>query len=475
MNNFKTTIGIEVHAVINSLTKMFSSSKSSHNDQVNTNINEIDLGMPGTLPSANEAVVMKAIQLASALNMQIENNLIFDRKNYFYSDLPKGYQITQQFFPIGKNGFIEIKLQDGSTKKITIERIHIEEDTAKQQIINNKIFIDYNRCGMPLIEIVSNPVIDNQYEATEYLKQLKRILNFLDLSDAKMEDGSMRADINISQQVMGIDKLGQKIEIKNLNSISNVAKAIEFETQRQISLLLSGQIVEQDTRRWDDVAKETIYMRSKQDSVDYHYFTEPNILNINLSNDFINSAIKNKKAMPVEAYNHLKSLNFDEKIIQNILDDAKMYQFISSLTKKIDSYQDILTWFIIELSSFVKMENKNLYDMDNSIINRVIEMINLIQKEEINSKQSKIIIKEIYNTKKSLNDIINEYGFKQIKDEALIESMLKQYINDNKEIVSQYAQRPERVEKALLGLLMKDTKGQANPNVSMKILKKILN
>jgi aspartyl-tRNA(Asn)/glutamyl-tRNA(Gln) amidotransferase subunit B len=244
MNNFKATIGIEVHTQLKTNSKMFSAAPTVFNDEPNTNINEIDLGLPGTLPSPNKNAVIKGIQLATALQMQIEPILCFDRKNYFYQDLPKGYQITQQYHPIGRNGSITI-----SNKKIQIERIHLEEDTAKQQIINGELCLDYNRCGVPLIEIVSCPDIETPKEAVEYLNELRRILIFLNISDGKMEEGSFRADVNISVAPVGSSKLGTKVEIKNINSFANVADAITYEIERQTRQLLKGEYVVQETRR----------------------------------------------------------------------------------------------------------------------------------------------------------------------------------------------------------------------------------
>jgi aspartyl-tRNA(Asn)/glutamyl-tRNA(Gln) amidotransferase subunit B len=245
MNNFKFTIGVEIHAVLNTKSKMFSSAPCIVDEHVNTYINEIDLGLPGTLPSPNRQAVVKALILAKALEMKIDRNLKFDRKNYFYPDLPKGFQITQQYNPIGKNG--QIKLANG--KVIRIERIHLEEDTAKQIMINNEICLDYNRCGMPLVEIVSHPDIESIEEAYEFLTILKRTLIFLNISDGKMENGSLRVDLNISVAPVGATTLGTKVEIKNINSFANVIKAIQFEFTRQVRELLKGENVKQETRR----------------------------------------------------------------------------------------------------------------------------------------------------------------------------------------------------------------------------------
>ncbi|MDE7433830.1 MAG: Asp-tRNA(Asn)/Glu-tRNA(Gln) amidotransferase subunit GatB [Mycoplasmoidaceae bacterium] len=331
MNNFIPTIGIEVHIALNTKSKMFSPSKNLHNDPVNTNINEIDLALPGTLPSVNEGAVIKAIQLAKALNMQIDQTIRFDRKNYFYQDLPKGFQITQQFFPIGKNGVISI-----SNKDIRIERIHMEEDTAKQILSGTNICLDYNRAGVPLIEVVSRPDIHSSKEAYEYLVNLKRLVSFIDISDAKMEDGSLRADINISVAPVGANKLGTKVEVKNVNSFNNVIKAIDYEINRQTQLILNNESIQQETRRWDDVSKTTIFMRGKSNLVEYCYFTEPNILAINLTNEFVKDAIDSMKPTANEVQKHLESLNINNILIGQLLDDYQLYKifdYVSNQTK----------------------------------------------------------------------------------------------------------------------------------------------
>ncbi|GHU48650.1 hypothetical protein FACS1894218_6180 [Bacilli bacterium] len=244
MNNFKLTVGIEVHTELNTKTKMFSAAPNTVNGEANTAINQIDIGLPGILPSPNRMAVVKAIKLATALKMKMATELSFDRKNYFYQDLPKGYQITQQYNPIGKDGQIVL-----DNKTIHIEKIQLEEDTAKQQIINGKLCLDYNRCGVPLIEIVTKPDIETPEEAVAYLNGLKRILIFLDISDGKMENGSLRADVNISVAPYGTIELGTKVEIKNLNSFANVDSAIRYEFDRQVRQLIRGEKVTQETRR----------------------------------------------------------------------------------------------------------------------------------------------------------------------------------------------------------------------------------
>lgn len=280
MQNFEIIIGVENHVELKTNSKMFSPSKVSYGQTPNTLANEIDLAYPGTLPSVNKKGVELAILACNALNMQIDTLLTFDRKNYFYPDLTKGFQITQQFNPIGTNGSLEITLENGNKKVIEIERLHIEEDTAKQVHKDNLTYLDYNRSGVGLIEIVTKPVLRSAEEACLYVEKLREILLFLNVSDVKMNEGSLRTDLNISLRPYGSDKFSNKVEIKNLNSISNIKKAVEFEINRQKEILLKNQIVEQQTRRFDDQTSSTILMRSKIDSIDYRYFREPNIFPI---------------------------------------------------------------------------------------------------------------------------------------------------------------------------------------------------
>ena len=473
MNNFKTTIGIEVHAVVNSNSKMFSGSKSSHIDTPNTNINEIDLGILGTLPTVNIEVINKSLILANALHMNISKTISFDRKHYFYKDLPKGYQITQFFNPIGQNGYITINTNE-KCKKINIKEMHMEEDTAKQFNIGDKILLDYNRCGMPLIEIVSCADINSSNEATDYLIQLKRILNFQEISDARLEEGSLRADINISIAPYGSKILGQRVEIKNLNSIANVAKAIKYEEKRQLNLLLLGQQILHETRRFDETTGKTIHMRSKETVANYHYIPEPNIPTIPIDQNFINIALTKSKLNPDEVKKQLQSYKLDKKIIDLLLDDYDLYKIFNYVNEKTNDIKLSLTWIIVELVGLIKKDNKKITQISNKKITQIINMINLQKKGDINSKQCKTIIAQIYATDMNLDEIIEKFHFKQITSESVLSKMLKEIIAANPNVTKQYQQRPERVEKMFIGLLMKQTKEQANPIKSINILRSLL-
>lgn len=468
---FNVVIGIEVHAVINSKTKMFSPSKSSHNDLPNTNIFPIDLGHPGTMPRPNVECIKKGIVLAKALDMEISNFIDFDRKNYFYQDLPKGFQITQQYNPIGKNG--KIKLDENTF--VEIERIHLEEDTAKQFFENNETFLDYNRAGIPLVEIVTKPVIKNAKQASTFLKNLKRILVFNNISDAKLEEGSMRADINISVNHILSKEFGTRVEIKNINSISNVEKAIEFEINRQIGLILSNKKVNQETRKFNDKTFTTEFMREKTNAIDYHYMTEPNIYFRTIDKKFIDDAIKNNYVDVNDIESKFIKENVSKEFINILMDDIDIYNAFNFINKKVNNTNEVIKWLCVELIGILSKNNQSIRNINTQKLEYMSEMIILLLNNKINGKQAKEIIKFIYETNKTVQEIIEENNFKQITDEKIIQNILQKYVDSNPIMVKQYQDRPERAEKFFIGMVMKDTNGQANPDVVNKVLKLLLN
>lgn len=470
MNNFEVIIGIEVHTALNTKTKMFSPAPNSHHSAPNTNVNYIDLALPGSMPQPNAVAIKKAIWLAKELEMEIDyQHISFDRKNYFYIDLPKGFQITQQYYPIGKKGVLRTKFQN-----VSIQRIHIEEDTAKQFNKNNKIYLDYNRCGSPLIEIVSDPCMHSPEEAMDYLHTLRQILQFNDISDAKMEDGSLRADVNISLRPYGVKEYGTKVEIKNINSISNVGEAIKFEIKRQQELLLLGNKVEQETRRFDDKTYETVYMRHKTDAVSYCYIVEPNILTISLSQFYYEKIISEKPENLSFLISNLKKTGLSESDINLLINDYDMYKTFKILFNLSNDAVNAFKWLSQDLAGLLKKQGKWFDTLVSSQIESISQMLILLNQEEINGKQAKVILQEIYLNKKEPTEIIQEQGFVQIKDEKIIAEYLDKIIDDNLEMLNQYHERKERVEKFFIGLLMKQTNGQSNPNIAIKVLKYLL-
>lgn len=470
LNNFIATIGLEIHAVLNTESKMFSDSKSSHNDKPNTNISYMDLALPGILPTVNKTAVQKGIALAHALDMKIDKCLFFDRKNYFYQDLPKGFQITQQFHPIGTNG--KITLDSGNV--INIERIHLEEDTAKEINNNGKIYLDYNRAGMPLIEIVTKPDIHSSLEAVEFLTKLKRDLVFLDISNAKMEDGSLRVDVNISITPIGSKKMGQRVEIKNINSFANVTKAINYEMKRQIELILKNEKILFATMRWDEQTNKTIFMRMKDSENQYNFIPEKNIGNIYLTDEFINETISKINKTPDLIKQELKELKIKDELIEQLLNDFDLYKVFTSVNTKINDPGLTISWVIIELVSYLKNKNKQINDLTNQQIALIAKLLALLKSEEINGKQAKIIFPEMLNDNKDPTFIMKQKNFIQIKDKKVLEELLSKIIDKNPNMLDQYDNRKERVLKYYLGMLMAETKGQANPKVSNEVLIKII-
>lgn len=462
MNKYFPTIGLEIHTELNTKTKMFSRSINDINSPINANVNEIDLGLPGVLPSVNKQAVIKAIRLCKALGMEIDDILKFDRKNYFYQDLPKGYQITQQYRPIGKKG----QLLD-----VEIQRLHLEEDTAKQFLVDNKLCLDYNRAGIPLIEIVTEPVIHSSKQAIDFLIELRNILIFADISDGKMEEGSFRVDINISLSKIGEKKLGTKVEIKNLNSFANVSEAIDFEIKRQSALLDASKQISQETRRWDDSTHKTKFMRLKSDEVDYHYFPEPNIMEINIA-----SLVK--EVTPPKTLSQIKkellNLSISNDIIEQLINNFDMYKSFIYISSKITNYKSIITWLLIELPPLLKQDNKDFNKLSNAFLDEIVELIKLVDSSIINGKQAKAVFEKMYVSNSSPSQIVKELGFTQIVNEDLIKDKLLKIINSNQEMIGQHKSRPERVEKMFIGLLMKETKGQANPNLAINILRDLL-
>ena len=470
INNFIPTIGLEIHCSLNTKSKMFSDSKSCHNDKPNTNISFLDLALPGVLPTVNKEAVKKGIILANTLGMEIDKTLIFDRKNYFYQDLPKGFQITQQYHPIGRNG--SIKLDDGTI--INLERIHLEEDTAKEQPINGKTYLDYNRAGMPLIEIVCRPDIHSAQQAVEFLTKLKRNLVFMNISNGKMEDGSLRVDVNISVAPMGSKKLGERVEIKNINSFANVAKAINYEINRQIGLILKNQEIENCTRRWDETKNQTIFMRRKDTQIEYNYFSEPNICPIPLEDEFINNVLQHLNKTPDEIAKELKSKNLKSELIDQLLNDFELYKVFNTIESKINDINLVVSWIMVELVGYLKNNNLQIASINENHINLIVKLLDLLKSGEINGKQAKVIFPEMLKDQKDPTIIMEEKNIVQIKDEKVLEEILDKIIDQNVKMLDQFANREERVLKYFLGMLMKETNGQANPNIANEILNKII-
>ena len=471
MSNYFVTIGIEIHCELKTKTKMFSSAPTSFGEVANTCVNEIDLGHPGTLPCVNKHAIELAIKACTGMHCAIDPLVRFDRKNYYYSDLPKGYQITQQFFPIGKDGYVEIDV-DGEKKKIGIERIHMEEDTAKQFHKETGTYIDFNRAGTPLIEIVSRPDMHSAKEAAAYVETLRKNLFYLNVSDVKMEEGSMRCDVNISLSA-DENTLGTKVEIKNLNSIANVQKAVQAEIERQSALLDSGEEVEQATRRFDEAQKTTILMRKKEGNVDYKYFPEPNIFPIQLDAAWIQNIQDHLEELPdarIERFMRDYGLNdYDAGVL---VADRTMADYFEAVAKQTKETKKAANWIIGDMSAWLNKNAKNFETIEVEP-QALATLIDLISKGEISGKQGKVVFEEVM-LGKDPKQVVEEKGMKQVSDDGAILALVNSVLDANPQSIEDYKNGKDRAIGFLVGQVMKASKGQANPKRTNELIREEL-
>ncbi|MXR12593.1 Asp-tRNA(Asn)/Glu-tRNA(Gln) amidotransferase subunit GatB [Mycoplasma hyopneumoniae] len=460
-NKYLVTIGIEIHLELNTKAKMFSNSPNLRGE-ANQFFNLFDLAYLGTLPKINKEAVKKAIILAKALKMRISPILAFDRKNYFYPDLPKGFQISQQFHPIGKNGILKV-----GDFNVEIERIHLEEDTAKQIHKDNQTFFDYNRCGVPLIEIVTRPVISSSKLAAKYVDEIKKLALFLGISDAKLENGSLRADINISVRPENQVEFNPKVEIKNINSISNIQKAAELEIQEQIYAYENGIKVKQVTKKFnDDIAKNQI-LRLKTDTIDYKYFPEPNLPYIELKPDFVDKI--QVPLTPSEIEKMLKKEGVSTFYINQILNNFNYWTYLNNSNP--DNWSLSVKLFFSEIVPIInKLGFENLaieFDFFGKIIQKHFN------KELSNSEIRKIIEIKQTNKQFNLNDILSKIKEKKLS-EAAIKNLLKEVVSEEFAQIEKNRQDKSKLFKFLIGKLMQKTKGNAEPIKVNQVLKEWL-
>ena len=471
--NFEAIIGLEIHVEMKTKTKMFSSAPIRFKAEPNTNITYLDLAYPGSLPRLNKQGVINAIRVSHALHMSIDDILYFDRKNYFYADLPKGYQITQQDRPIGKNGYLEIEVNN-QKKKIGIERLHMEEDTAMQHHYSDYTLLDYNRAGIPLVEIVSLPEIRTGEEARKYVEKIKEIVTYLDVSDGKMENGSLRCDVNVSIRPFGSDKFGTKVEIKNLNSTANIEAAIDYEILRQSSLLIKGQEIAQETRRFDEAKKETVLMRVKTDAVDYKYFSEGNIPPVHLSQEFIRHAIETSNELydqKLERFlNEYKLNDVDAKIL---LSSKELADYYDEAAKNTKLYQPLANFVISEVLGYLNKNNISIGEF-NVKPNNISTLVEILNNKEINSKQGKDIFQKMIETNKDPLTLKNEMGATLITDKDKIRVDVLEIISQNPTLPTDYKNGKTRALGFVMGLLMKKNRGKVEPNLANEIIKEEL-
>jgi len=465
-NNYTPTIGIEVHVEVLTNTKIFSKSINGYSDSVNKNVNVIDLGYPGTLPRVNKEVVHKALKAALGLNCSINKVMHFDRKCYYYPDLPKGYQITQSRTPIGING----KLKIDEDRYIEIEEMHIEEDTCKSIHVNGKTLLNYNRSGVPLIEIVSKPVIKSSDEAVKYLESLRELLLYLGVSDCKIEEGSMRADVNVS--VSKTDELGTKCEVKNIGSISNVKTAIEEEMKRQIEILENGGVIIPETRRFDSKNNTTVSMRKKEVGNDYRYIGEPDIPYVILDDSYIESVKRELIMLPNERRKIYKENGISDINIDKLINNKSMSDF---LNKFIDKNINLKIASNILLGDIASYLNKNDIKLEETKIeDKFVEVVNSLDSNKISSKIFKDILNDLMEKEDSLDDILKQNGISLVSNEEDLIKIVEKVLSENENSVNDYKNGKDNAFKYLMGMVMKETKGSANPVVVNNLLKDLL-
>lgn len=466
MNDYKTTVGIEVHCELKSNTKMFSDSLNNYGTVANTNINEIDFALPGTLPNINTYGIELGLKAALALNCEINKKVMFDRKNYFYPDLPKGYQITQARNPIGINGYVEIEV-DGIKKKIGIHDIHIEEDTCKSTHAETKSYLDFNRNGVPLIEIVSEPDMASDKEAMAYLEKLRELLLYTNVSDCKMEEGSMRCDVNVS--VSKTDKLGTRTETKNIGSISSVGRAIIAETSRQVEELEQGNIIREETRRFDEKQNRTILMRVKETGNDYRYFPEPDIPPFTLEDSYIDNVKNNMEVLPDSRRKIYAEAGINPINIEKIIANKQISDYLLDIQANLVIASNLL---LGEISAYLNKTGKKLEETKLSKDKFTI-LVDKLDKKEINNQIFKEILVEIMETDNDINKIVENKKTDAIDEEKLI-SIVENIISLNPSSVDDYKQGKDRAVKFLMGQVMKETKGKADPALANRILQEEL-
>ncbi|MCH3966040.1 MAG: Asp-tRNA(Asn)/Glu-tRNA(Gln) amidotransferase subunit GatB [Bacilli bacterium] len=460
------TIGVEIHVQLKTKSKMFSSAPATYGLSPNSETMPLDLAFPGTMPVVNKEAVAFAIKVCEALHMDIARTLRFDRKNYFYPDLTKGYQITQQFDPIGKGGEVEITLDSGEKKTIHVEQAHLEEDTAKQLHLADISFLNYNRAGVPLLEIVSLPDMHSGEEAMKYVEAIREIVTYLGVSDGKMEDGSMRCDTNISIAPKGSDKLGTKCECKNLNTIQNIRLAVDYEVKRQAKLLDCGEPVIQETRRFDEGKKETVMMRKKTNAIDYKYFREPNIVPIDLDSGFLYDSIHSMNKLPSAYRKELHEDGLNDYQVESLLrerDDVLYFEDCLKLGAK----NPVTLWdfLMVDIKAWLNKNEKTLSDLRFQKEN-LVELLTLLGNGKINSKQAKEVLSEMLEKGSLPGDVVKEKGMEQISDSSLIDALVKDVLGKNGQSVLDWQQGHDHALGYLVGQVMKTSHGKANPSMA---------
>ncbi|WP_422423472.1 Asp-tRNA(Asn)/Glu-tRNA(Gln) amidotransferase subunit GatB [Bacillus sp. PSXD-155] len=472
--NLETIIGLEVHVELKTNSKIFSASPTEFGAEPNTQTSVIDLGYPGVLPTLNKEAVNFAMKAAMALNCEIATETKFDRKNYFYPDNPKAYQISQFDKPIGENGWIEIEV-DGKKKRIGITRLHLEEDAGKSTHTADGSLVDYNRQGMPLIEIVSEPDMRTPEEAYAYLEKLKSIIQYTGVSDCKMEEGSLRCDANISLRPVGQEKFGTKAELKNLNSFTYVQKGLEHEQVRQEKELLSGGIIQQETRRYDEATKKTILMRVKEGSDDYRYFPEPDLVELYIDDEWKEAVRASIPELPdARKARYVAELGLPAYDAHVLTLTKEMSDFFEVTVADGADAKLTSNWLMGEVLAYLNKQQKELKDVALTPAG-LSKMVQLIEKGTISSKIAKKVFNELIEKGGDPEEIVKAKGLVQISDEGTLRKVVTEILDNNEQSIEDFKNGKDRAIGFLVGQIMKATKGQANPPLVNKILLEEIN
>jgi len=472
--SFEPIIGLEVHVQLNTNTKMFCSCSSEYLDvEPNTYVCNVCLGLPGSLPSVNYEAVISAIKLGLSLNCKISELTKFDRKNYVYPDLMKGYQISQLDLPIAVDGEIKVKNQLDEDSKIRINRVHMEEDVAKliHDEISSEVLVDLNRSGMPLLEVVTEPDFRSSVEAENYLTNLQSIVRFLGIGNANMEEGSFRCDANVSIRKKGSENLNEKVEIKNMNRIKAVSRAIEYEIQRQTVEVESGNRIIQETRGWDDINTKSIPQRSKEDAHDYRYFPEPDLPAIRLSKDVIHNISKNLPELPEKKFeryvNEIGLSEYDAKIIISNINKTIFFEDVIENFKNIDP-KLISNWLNVEING-VSNTNKD-YDLENMKLSSINfgKLIELVINKKINKNSGKEILSKIYFSDENPIELVEKMGLKSMDSLEELEVLVYEVLKENDQAIEDYRKGKDNAVRFLIGQVMKKSRGTANPSETEK-------
>ncbi|MGM0498819.1 MAG: Asp-tRNA(Asn)/Glu-tRNA(Gln) amidotransferase subunit GatB [Bacillota bacterium] len=472
---YETVIGLEVHVQLDTASKIFCGCSTEFGKEPNENTCPVCLGLPGTLPVLNKKVVDYAIMAGLALNCDIAEYSKFDRKNYFYPDLPKAYQISQFDLPVAKNGKIEIET-DAGIFNIGVTRVHLEEDAGKlihEGSIDNSqgSLVDYNRTGVPLIEIVSEPDMRTPAQAKAYLTELKMIMEYLDVSDCNLEEGSLRCDANVSLRPVGQEEFGTRAELKNMNSFSAVEKGLEYEVKRQREILEEGREVVQETRTWDESLNKTISMRGKEEAHDYRYFPEPDLVPLEINEAWKEEMRKEIPELPREKYKRfISELGLPEYDAGVLTGDKDLALFFEEVLKDYDDPKNLSNWMMGEFLRLLNENNQSPFDSGISPIN-LAKMLKMIDEDVISGKIAKEVFEKMYNSGNDPETIVEEEGLKQISDQDELENIVDGIIGENPDAVEDVKNGKDRAIGFLVGQVMKETRGKANPGLVNQMLR----